>query len=151
MPVAGSRRALMKSRGNYSCRVLWSQGHVLHLQGHHGIIQGVACTHSGAERKFFPTTSDTWFARGRARDQQHWWAGLVFLGHISSKPMTPFWLLQKSQQNLFITKCEQHSYKASRLLLLFMPKALFRKVILNNSSQCLLYYNLWEGEVLTYF
>lgn len=50
--------------------------------------------------------SDTWFARGRARDQQHWWAGLVFLGHSSTKPMTPFWLLQKSQRNLFITKCE---------------------------------------------
>lgn len=70
--AVGSRRALMKSRGNYSCRALWSQGHVLHLQGHHGIIQGVACTHSTAEREiFFPTTSDTWFARGRARDQRH--------------------------------------------------------------------------------
>ena len=64
----------MKSRGNYSYWDLWSQGHVLHLQGHHGIIQGVACTHSAAEREFFfffPTTSDTWFARGRARDQRH--------------------------------------------------------------------------------
>ena len=65
----------MKSKGNYSCWDLWSQAHVLHLQGHHGIIQGVACTHSAAEREFFffffPTTSDTWFARGRARDQRH--------------------------------------------------------------------------------
>lgn len=62
---------MKKSRGTYSRRVLWSQGHVLHLQGHHGIIQGVACTHSAAEREIlFPTTSDTWFARGRARDQE---------------------------------------------------------------------------------
>lgn len=61
----------MKSRGNYSCWALWSQGHVLHLQGHHRTIQGVACTHSAAEREILsPTTSGTWFARGRAGDQE---------------------------------------------------------------------------------
>ena len=53
VPAAGSRKTLMKSRGNYSYWDLWSQGHVVHLQGHHGIIQGVACTHSAAEREFF--------------------------------------------------------------------------------------------------
>lgn len=53
VPVAGSRRALMKNRENYSCWALWSQGHVLHLQGHHEIIQGVACTHSAAEGEIF--------------------------------------------------------------------------------------------------
>lgn len=53
VPAAGSRRALTKSRGNYSCRVLWSQGHVLYMQGHHGIIQSVTCTHSAAEREIF--------------------------------------------------------------------------------------------------
>lgn len=88
-------------------------------------------THSAAEREmcvfFFPTTSDTWFARGRARDQQHWWAGLVFLGHNSTKPMTPFWLLQKSQQNLFITECEQQSHTATRLLLPALPKVTSKK------------------------
>lgn len=135
VPVAGSRKALMESRGNYSCWALWSQGHMLHLQGHHETIQGVACTHilllKG--RCFFcvcffsPTTSDTWFARGRARDQQHWWAGLVFLGHNSTKPVTPFWLLQKTQQNLFITKCEQQSHTATRLLLPPMPKVTSKK------------------------
>lgn len=124
VPAAGNRRALMKSRGNYSCQALWSQGHVLHLQGHHGIIWGVACTHSAAEKEIFfsPTTSDTCFARGRAWDQLPWWAGLVFLGHNSMKPRSPFWLFQNCQQNLFITECEQQSHKATRLLLPAMPK-----------------------------
>lgn len=39
VPVAGSRKALMESRGNYSCWALWSQGHMLHLQGHHETIR----------------------------------------------------------------------------------------------------------------
>lgn len=51
--LQAAEKLLMESRENYSCWDLWSQGHVLHLQGHHGIIQGVACTHSAAEREFF--------------------------------------------------------------------------------------------------
>lgn len=46
VPVAGSRKALMESRGNYSCWALWSQGHMLHLQGHHETIQGKARTYT---------------------------------------------------------------------------------------------------------
>ena len=51
--LQAAEKLLMESRENYSCWDLWSQGHVLHLQGHHRIIQGVACTHSAAEREFF--------------------------------------------------------------------------------------------------
>lgn len=60
VPAAGSRRALMKSRGNYSCQALWSQGHVFHLQGHRGIIWGVACTHSAAEKEIFFFSYHIW-------------------------------------------------------------------------------------------
>lgn len=106
---------------------LWSQQHVLHLQGHHGIIQGVACTHSAAEREIlFPTTSDTWFARGRARDQERWWAGVVFSGHISSKPTTPFWLPWKPTEFIHYQVWTAIT-QASRLLWPAMPKSTFQK------------------------
>lgn len=116
-----------KSRGTYSCWHLWSQGHVLPLQGHHGIIQGVACTHSAAEREIlFPTTSDTWFARGRARDQERWWAGVV----LSATSLVNQWLPSdspESQQILLITKCEQQSHKPPDCFCLGMPKSTFQK------------------------
>lgn len=145
------RRTLMKSRENYSCWALWSQGHVLHLQGRHGIIQGVACPHSVAEGEiFFTTTSDTWFARGRARDQQHWWAGLVFLGHNSTKPMTLFWLLQKMQQNLLPSVNSNHTHSHQIAFACYTKRHFSKtkrnkqkehkkKPILNNKCQYLLY------------
>lgn len=71
--LQNNRKTLMESREGTVVRTCGHKG-VCYAAGHHRIIQGVACTHSAAEREFFfffPTTSDTWFARGRARDQQH--------------------------------------------------------------------------------
>lgn len=127
----------MTSRGNYSCRALWSQGHVLHLQGHHRTIQGVVCTHSAAEREILfshhirhMVCQRKGTRSGALMSQLAW----CFQATSLVNQQLPSDSCE-SQQNLFITKCEQPSHKPPDCFRLPCQKALFKIIIIKKKSK----------------